>query len=67
MKKKNFDDFLSTLTHDTIKSLIDDLPEENKHSNFKDILTVSGTISASLSIKLLGLYHDWLFDDSESN
>lgn len=65
--KKDFNDFMSTLTSEKIQALMDNLPESIKQSNLKNILTTSGSISILLSLDLLRMYHDWLFDDSEQH
>lgn len=65
--KKDFDEFMSTLTSEKIQALIDNLPESIKQSDLKNILTTSGSISILLSLDLLRMYHDWLFDNSEQH
>ncbi|MDL2276592.1 hypothetical protein LJC02_02945 [Breznakia sp. OttesenSCG-928-G09] len=61
MKKPNFEDFLSTLDEETITNISDSL-STGEQINLDDIFTHIGIVDIQITIKLLNLYHDWIFE-----
>lgn len=65
--KKDFNDFLATLSEETIKNIVDSI-NDNKHTlefsmtqkGIQNLLTSVGIIDIQLTLAILKLYHEWL-------
>jgi len=55
--KKDFNEFLQTISQEEINSIQNDLLNNIKDDN---LFTVERTINLSLTLKLLEKYHNWL-------
>ena len=63
--KKNFDDFLKTLTPDKFNEMAATHNEANEDEtvNLSNISNYIASTSIGLTIDLLNLYHEWLYSD----
>lgn len=65
--KKDFNDFLATLSEETIKNIVDSI-NDNKHTlefsmtqkGIQNLFTSVGIIDIQLTLAILNLYHEWL-------
>lgn len=68
--KKNFDDFLKTLTPDIVAEITDQANDAAQQlredsSQITSLGNQIGGVAFTFSVELLRLYHEWLFEQDD--